>query len=264
MKPFLARYYHAFDNAETALAALSRDRANTDYDWEAILGHSFSTVLARTGQPFSAADVGGHLGVHTDRLLALESLRRVDCFEPIPAYAKELARRYRGDRRVRVRRLALGRQSARCDFVVNATAPGESGLRQRSFYNDPDAKLSTITVRCRRLDQFRFRRLAFIKIDTEGAELDILAGGTKTLARHRPLISLEFGIGGFDAYGYQPADLTAFAAQHGLTLTDLFFNACAPETFADRICSRFYWDYFLVPNEMLPAITALKRDRTFN
>jgi FkbM family methyltransferase len=63
------------------------------------------------------------------------------------------------------------------------------------------------------------RPLAFVKIDAEGAELQILDGAAETLARHRPVVFCEFNdvvlrdaghsstelLHRFRSLGYQPA-----------------------------------------------------------
>lgn len=50
-------------------------------------------------------------------------------------------------------------------------------------------------------------RLAFIKIDVEGGELDVFRGGIETLRRSRPIIVFECGIGGLNLYAERPDDV---------------------------------------------------------
>ena len=49
----------------------------------------------------------------------------------------------------------------------------------------------TIVVPVRTLDSFEFERVDAIKIDVEGAELDVLRGATATLERAHPLLLVE-------------------------------------------------------------------------
>jgi hypothetical protein len=44
----------------------------------------------------------------------------------------------------------------------------------------------------------------FIKIDVEGAELQVLRGATATIRRCRPVIVFEHGVGAADCYGTTP------------------------------------------------------------
>ena len=55
---------------------------------------------------------------------------------------------------------------------------------------------------------------ALIKIDVEGAELLVLRGAVDTVARHKPMVIFEHGVGGFERYGAAPGDL------HDLLVTD--------------------------------------------
>ena len=48
-----------------------------------------------------------------------------------------------------------------------------------------------LDVMLERLDAFEFLDLMFVKIDVEGAELDVLRGGAETLRRCRPLLLVE-------------------------------------------------------------------------
>jgi FkbM family methyltransferase len=48
-----------------------------------------------------------------------------------------------------------------------------------------------VDVQTTSLDSFNFPRLDLIKIDVEGMELDVLAGGVKCIANHRPILFIE-------------------------------------------------------------------------
>ena len=47
-------------------------------------------------------------------------------------------------------------------------------------------------------------RPAFVKIDVEGAEEEMLLGAAETLRRHRPVVAFEHGRGSADVYGTTP------------------------------------------------------------
>ena len=68
-----------------------------------------------------------------------------------------------------------------------------------------------ITVEVERLDDAlpdAFRP-AFIKLDVEGAELEVLQGALETLKAYRPVVAFEHGFGSADHYGTDPGDVHA-------------------------------------------------------
>jgi Methyltransferase FkbM domain len=55
-----------------------------------------------------------------------------------------------------------------------------------------DKRLSrTIDVSLRRLDDYEFKNISFIKVDVEGQEEDVLDGGRETIAREPPCLLIE-------------------------------------------------------------------------
>jgi hypothetical protein len=65
-------------------------------------------------------------------------------------------------------------------------------------------------IQMRRLDEFGFRNLAFIKVDTEGYEYFVLSGAEDTILENKPVICVEqkpgkaqkFGLGETAAVEY--------------------------------------------------------------
>lgn len=157
---------------------------------------------------------------------------------------------------VAVHGFALGSQPGQSTFVVKRGAPEESGLRQRSFYNNGNCgDLEYIPIVIETLDNLDIPfTVDFIKIDTEGGEIDILKGAANLLRRDAPIISVEYGPGGYDAYGYTPATLFEFAAEIGYSIFDLFGNRFASMEEWRSCVARFYWDYLLIQDERIPLI----------
>lgn len=108
-------------------------------------------------------------------------------FEPVPALATALTRRFPG---VDVRRTALSNERGETSFVVHTTLPSRSSMRTVG-YRAEDTE--TITVEMDRLDDCLPDGYEpnLIKIDVEGAELLVLEGAARTLERLRPLLLFE-------------------------------------------------------------------------
>lgn len=61
----------------------------------------------------------------------------------------------------------------------------------------------------------KMRQMDAIKIDVEGAELNVLNGACQILTDNEQLlVMIEYSISHFQKYGYTPAQLTAFMQQH--------------------------------------------------
>lgn len=131
-------------------------------------------------------DVGAHVGYYTLLSAVLAGPRgRVHAFEPNPQNAAFLRRHVRLNRlgNVTVEQAAVSDRAgtARFDF---GTGSGTGHL----------ADAGALEVRTVRLDDYCAQHgLAptVVKIDVEGAEMSVLAGGRETLARHRPVIFLS-------------------------------------------------------------------------
>jgi len=123
-------------------------------------------------------------------------------FEPIPEAAKALQRRFPN---VRVYDIALSDSTGETEFNYVVSNPGYSGLRPRS-YPRPDERIDRLKVKTERLDQVleASRKIDFIKVDVEGAELQVFRGAIQTLKTYRPFVLFEHGRGAADYYGTTP------------------------------------------------------------
>lgn len=141
-------------------------------------------------------DAGANVG-----FLALLAARlvgpsgRVVCFEPLPGCADliEHNARVNGFGHVEVRREALGGQEGEAAFLV-AAASSEGMLATSQARSAALDVVGEITVPVRTLDGLFDRpgpRPDVIKLDVEGAEVDLLRGGRRALQAHRPLLLIE-------------------------------------------------------------------------
>lgn len=130
-------------------------------------------------------DIGANDGVYTYRLSKL--CEQVEAFEPQPG-CSELLKSY-GAPNVRVHCCALSDTPGLLDLHI-PSVNGRVNSGYATFGNVSEEHL-TLRVPVRRLDDFNFENVSFIKIDVEGHESRVVAGATETILRERPIILIE-------------------------------------------------------------------------
>jgi FkbM family methyltransferase len=128
-------------------------------------------------------------------------------FEPLPHLFEYLKKNFGHNRDISLFNIALSDSAGESSFNHVISNPGYSGLVKRR-YDRPDEQDTRITVRTDLLDSLiGDARIDLIKIDVEGAELQVLRGGKETIKRNKPFIIFEHGLGGADCYGTTPEDV---------------------------------------------------------
>ena len=214
-------------------------------DYEGVLRRGYSRFIAPGA---TVIDIGAHQGAHFDTFRQLVGATgRVVGFEPVPAFADMIRARHGSE--IDLRQMALSTQPGEANFLHMTKAPGESGFRERRSAGDRGVvdikvRVSTLDAETAELD-----RVDFIKLDIEGSEINCLTGGQRTIERHRPYISVEYGRPGYSLYGLTAGSLYDWSKGAGYRISDLFGNLVADRDEWTAICDRSYWDYFLVPRE---------------
>jgi FkbM family methyltransferase len=180
-------------------AAMRRDRSDFD---------QMRRLLAFTlAADDNCIDVGAHRGSVLAEMLRVAPAGRHLAFEPIPHLSDLLRRDFPS---VEVHQSALSDHAGYSGFAhFRSHAEGWSGLRFRPLPTGETPEVENIEVRLEALDEVvdPDYRPAVIKIDVEGAELQVLRGALGTLTRHRPIIIFEHGSGSAETYGTSPADV---------------------------------------------------------
>jgi FkbM family methyltransferase len=159
----------------------------------------------------NAIDVGSHVG----EILQIMLLRAPNgthyAFEPLPAFAGALRRKFRRNRNVKVYDCALSDTVGRSTFHHNVTSPDYSGLKRRT-YDGREARTQQIEVALATLDSIvpSGELISLIKIDVEGAEYQVLNGARRVIRDGKPVIVFEHGIGGADYYDTTPGMIFDF------------------------------------------------------
>lgn len=150
-------------------------------------------------------DIGANRGQSIDAIRLFQPSARIEAFEPNGFLADQLARRHAGDTALQLNRFGLGDAPLRAPLYV----PYYSGFmydglasfdrNEAASWIGPhsmawfDARLlETREVACevRVLDELSLEP-AFVKMDVQGFERQVLEGGANTFRRHKPLILME-------------------------------------------------------------------------
>lgn len=150
------------------------------------------------GGPASATvlDVGANIGLATLAMATvLPGSARLLAIEPSPRNLVHLRRNLaaNGLERVEVVAAAVGTEPG--SLLFHEAAYG-AGSHLVSGHHLADGAMSAVSVPVETLDRVvasrGLERLDFVKIDVEGFEPDVLAGGAAAIERFRPVIYMEF------------------------------------------------------------------------
>lgn len=139
-------------------------------------------------------DIGTYIG-YFSLIMARNAQQTVYCFEPLAGNRQRIAEQQElnPELKLTVFPWALGAAPGQADFVVMNDA--SMGKLAASSFQTERAAQARLTVEVKTIDDVVAQDLApppdLIKIDTEGAEYQVLRGAERTLAEHHPRILLE-------------------------------------------------------------------------
>lgn len=176
-------------------------------------------------------DIGAHTADILRKLVKYAPQGQHYAFEPIPWLYKDLQKNF-GDK-VKVMELALSDTLGTATFYAYRNRPAVSGLKQRQFENENYA-MEKIDVKVETLDHIIPKDLPIhlIKIDVEGAELQVLRGGIEILKKYKPIVLFEFGLGGSEHYGATPQKMFELLEECGLSISTLEYYLKARPPFS--------------------------------
>jgi FkbM family methyltransferase len=206
-------------------------------------------ALKRAGYaPKTMLDVGAHIGDFTREFIKIFPACAPALIEPNPHCQDDLAR-------LPFERHAVAASDANgtADLYLSRQwlqSTGSSLYRENSEYFDDETAFTQPVPKARIDDLFPGRRFDFVKIDTQGSELDVLAGGRTVLSKADYILIevslVDYNIGGaqpeavfaqMEAMGFKCADIVDFTRfpqirDNALLQMDVLFER------TDRLASR--------------------------
>jgi FkbM family methyltransferase len=141
-------------------------------------------------------DVGANVGQSALRFAAAYPECRIYCFEPVQTTYMQLTKAVQGNERVVCERLAFGVAEGVGTMVL--AGPSDWCYLQSELRPRPQETASE-EVRVTTLDTYcsarRIERIGYLKIDTEGGDLEVLRGGEQLLSCQQvDLVEVEAGV----------------------------------------------------------------------
>ena len=161
---------------------------------------SWQVIKKVCDQNACCVDVGCHKGEIMDWFIQRSPKGKHWGFEPIPDMYDKLVLKYQNNKNITIYPYALSETNGTTTFNLVVTNPAYSGMVKRN-YDHANEKDQTI--------------------DVEGAELQVLKGAAKTLARTKPTVIFEHGLGASDCYGTQPTDVFQFFQELNYSLNTM-------------------------------------------
>lgn len=138
------------------------------------------------------------------------------------------------------------------DFYNNlkvAAAREENTSVENVAISDKEGTATLIPCKVKTLDNYidKLPDVGYIKIDVEGAELNVLHGGKKIIAKYRPIITAEIQ-NDVEYFGHKRSEAFEFAKENDYILCDIFGNPFYTQEDWDKYGNSTF-DYIFIPKE---------------
>ncbi len=140
-------------------------------------------------------DIGANLGQYlytTEKILSKENIY---AFEPHPMLNKRLTKIFKG---INIHQYAISSMDHKTKFKIpffNNREIHTRGTLKTEYIDNSETNYKLIDVDVVKLDtitgKLNIRDISLIKIDVEGAEMDVFEGSAETISKHRPILLIE-------------------------------------------------------------------------
>ncbi|ABK44930.1 methyltransferase FkbM family [Magnetococcus marinus MC-1] len=159
--------------------------------YEKVVGEKMGRLTPTQGV---CLDIGSHRG-YMAGIMALHGAAQVHCFEPMPDNITHLQRlqQLNPELPLYVQPYAMGNRQGDARFAIMPES--SMGKLSDSSFQVEAAHVTEINVAVRRVDDLVAEGVVMIpqliKVDVEGAELEVLAGAQQTIEQNRPIMVIE-------------------------------------------------------------------------
>ena len=174
-------------------------------------------------------DIGANLGQSAIACLQEFPGAHIHSFEPVSDTYRQLQANVAGHARVTCYQLAFGSTNRKGEMVLEGTSD-LFFLRDRSKERPLNSDIPTESVDIVTLDEFcrttGIERISFLKIDTEGGDLEVLKGAVHMLAGQKiDLVQVEAGMNPGNSRHVPLESLKSFLESHGYFIFGIYEQA---------------------------------------
>lgn len=171
-------------------------------------------------------DVGANIGQTASRYLDLFPKAKIYSFEPVTATYEALQKNMSKNKRVLTFQHAFGLEEEKVEISLNPNPVcSTNSLNKQVMNQDPEALKETLDVK--KLDEFmvkhQIEKIDFLKIDTEGWEIQVLSGAQDAINQKKiNLILCEVGFTNENSRNTRFDDLNKFMSEKGYYFYGLY------------------------------------------
>lgn len=167
-------------------------------------------------------DVGANVGPYAlEAALLVEANGLIVAFEPEAECFERLARNLRLNQAANIRLVnaVVGRREGRASLYVHGDPRANRGQSSlvRFSYHEGVREVEAVTLDGY-VEREALRDVDVIKLDAQGAELDVLRGGERVFAAHAPSVVFRCHESKCRAFGYSTVDVQQFFLDRGYGL----------------------------------------------
>jgi FkbM family methyltransferase len=206
--------------------------------WGSAHNRGFVACIEEAGGMRTVFDIGAHIGLVSLPLsMSIDQCGKLFAFEPAESNRAFLENHIRdnGIHNIEIISDLVGDEAV--ESVRFFESPADSGMntiaesRRRSGFVETDVKQITLDAFCNKRDL----RPELIKIDTEGAELNILRGASGVLRKYHPIIFLSVHPQHVAELGGSVEELEELLTRLGYVVNDMDGNIVRPTELTEYV-----------------------------